>query len=69
VLEARLTVANFVHRRQLVIEWAQCGGAGIVFNACFFEIFDAGSWAQLAAALGVRRHALAPRSTSSARRW
>jgi hypothetical protein len=30
------------------------------FNACCFEIFDAGSWALLAAAL-VRRHALAAR--------
>jgi 4-hydroxybenzoyl-CoA thioesterase len=55
----RLTVANFVHRRHLVIEWAHCDPAGIVFNARFFEIFDAGTWALLETALGVPRHALA----------
>jgi 4-hydroxybenzoyl-CoA thioesterase len=52
-------VANFVHRRQLTIEWAYCDPAGIVFNARFFELFDTGTWALLEAALGVPRHALA----------
>ena len=52
-------MANFVHRRQLVIEWANCDPAGIVFNARFFEIFDAGTWALLEAVLGVPRHELA----------
>ena len=52
-------MANFVHRRQLTIEWAYCDPAGIVFNARFFEIFDGGTWALLEAALGVPRHQLA----------
>jgi 4-hydroxybenzoyl-CoA thioesterase len=52
-------VANFVHRRQLTIEWAYCDPAGIVFNSRFFEIFDGGTWALLEAALGVPRHELA----------
>ncbi|HEY6258043.1 MAG TPA: thioesterase family protein [Xanthobacteraceae bacterium] len=51
-------MANFVHRRQLVIEWGYCDPAGIVFNARFFEIFDAGTWALFEAALGVPRHEL-----------
>jgi 4-hydroxybenzoyl-CoA thioesterase len=52
-------VANFVHRRQLTIEWAYCDPAGIVFNSRFFEIFDGGTWALFEAALGVPRHELA----------
>jgi 4-hydroxybenzoyl-CoA thioesterase len=52
-------MAIFVHRRRLVIEWAHCDPAGIVFNARFFEIFDAGTWALLEAALDVPRHELA----------
>jgi 4-hydroxybenzoyl-CoA thioesterase len=51
-------VANFVHRRQLTIEWAYCDPAGIVFNSRFFEIFDSGTWALLEAALGVPKHEL-----------
>jgi 4-hydroxybenzoyl-CoA thioesterase len=51
-------VANYVHRRQLIIEWAYCDPAGIVFNSRFFEIFDGGTWALLEAALGVPRHEL-----------
>jgi 4-hydroxybenzoyl-CoA thioesterase len=47
-------VANFVHRRQLTIEWAYCDPAGIVFNSRFFEFFDRGTWALFEAALGVR---------------
>ena len=58
-LHPRQTVANFVHRRQLRIEWGYCDPAGIVFNARFFEIFDAGTWALFEAALGVPRHKLA----------
>jgi 4-hydroxybenzoyl-CoA thioesterase len=46
-------VGNFIHRRQLTIEWAHCDPAGIVFNSRFFEIFDAGTWALLEAVLGV----------------
>ncbi len=49
---------DFIHRRQLIIEWAYCDPAGIVFNARFYEIFDAGSWALFEAALGVPRHKL-----------
>jgi 4-hydroxybenzoyl-CoA thioesterase len=52
-------VPNFIHRRQLRIEWGHCDPAGIVFNARFFEMFDAGTWALLEAALGVPRHELA----------
>jgi 4-hydroxybenzoyl-CoA thioesterase len=51
-------VANFVHRRQLTIEWAYCDPAGIVFNSRFFEIFDSATWALLEAALGVPKHEL-----------
>jgi 4-hydroxybenzoyl-CoA thioesterase len=52
-------VGNFVHRRELAIEWAYCDPAGIVFNSRFYEIFDSGTWGLLEAALGVPRHALA----------
>jgi len=58
-LHPRFTVPNFIHRRQLRIEWGYCDPAGIVFNARFFEIFDAGTWALFEAALGVPRHKLA----------
>jgi 4-hydroxybenzoyl-CoA thioesterase len=51
-------VASFVHRRQLMIEWAYCDPAGIVFNSRFFELFDGGTWALLEAVLGVPRHEL-----------
>jgi 4-hydroxybenzoyl-CoA thioesterase len=51
-------VANFIHRRQLTIEWAYCDPAGIVFNSRFFEIFDGGTWALLEAVLGVPKHEL-----------
>jgi 4-hydroxybenzoyl-CoA thioesterase len=51
-------VANFIHRRQLTIEWAYCDPAGIVFNGRFFEIFDGATWALLEAALGVPMHRL-----------
>jgi 4-hydroxybenzoyl-CoA thioesterase len=51
-------VANFVHRRQLTIEWAYCDPAGIVFNSRYFEIFDGCTWALLEAALGMPRHEL-----------
>src|SRR5882757_7100158 len=51
--ETESPVGNFIHRRQLTIEWAHCDPAGIVFNSRFFEIFDAGTWALLEAALGV----------------
>ena len=51
-------MANFVHRRQLTIEWAYCDPAGIVFNSRFFEIFDGATWALFEAALGVPKHEL-----------
>ena len=51
-------MANFVHRRQLTIEWAYCDPAGIVFNSRFFELFDGGTWALFEAALGVPKHEL-----------
>jgi 4-hydroxybenzoyl-CoA thioesterase len=52
-------VANFIHRRQLRIEWAYCDPAGIVFNSRFFEIFDGGTWALFEAVLGVPRQEMA----------
>ena len=47
-------MANFISRRVFTIEWAQCDPAGIVFNARFFEFFDAGTWGLFEAALGVK---------------
>ncbi len=55
-LESR--VPNLINRRQLTIEWGICDPAGIVFNARFFELFDASTWALFEAALGVPRHQL-----------
>jgi len=45
-------------RRQFTIEWGQCDPAGIVFNARFFEMFDASSWLLFEKALGVKPHEL-----------
>ena len=50
---------NFIHRRELSIEWAYCDPAGIVFNSRFFELFDTSAWALFEAALGVPRQELA----------
>jgi len=47
-------VTSFVFRRQMMIEWAHCDPAGIVFNSRFFEFFDTSSWLLFDAALGVR---------------
>jgi 4-hydroxybenzoyl-CoA thioesterase len=49
---------NFIHRRELSIEWAYCDPAGIVFNSRFFELFDTSAWALFEAALGVPKHEL-----------
>jgi len=53
--QRRMTMANFVHRRQIVIEWGHCDPAGIVFNSRFFEFFDWNAWTMFEAALGVPR--------------
>jgi len=50
------SVASFIYRRKLTIEWGQCDPAGIVFNSRFFEIFDASTWQMFEAALGVKPH-------------
>ena len=46
-------MTNFVHRRQLRVEWGHCDPAGIVFNSRFFEFFDWNIWLMFEAALGV----------------
>jgi 4-hydroxybenzoyl-CoA thioesterase len=52
-------VTTFTLRRQLTIEWGHCDPAGIVFNPCFFEMFDASTWLLFEAALGVTPQGLA----------
>lgn len=47
-------MASLLYRRKFTIEWGQCGPAGIVFSARFFEFFDCGTWSLFEAALGVR---------------
>jgi 4-hydroxybenzoyl-CoA thioesterase len=51
-------VASFTFRRPLTVEWGQCDPAGIVFNARFFEMFDANTWLLFEAALSVKAHEL-----------
>ncbi len=48
-------MANFIHRRQVTIEWGHCDPAGIVFNPRFFEYFDWSSWLLFEAALGLKK--------------
>jgi len=52
-------MANLLSRRTFTIEWGHCDPAGIVFNARFFEFFDAGTWSLFEAALGVKPRDLA----------
>jgi 4-hydroxybenzoyl-CoA thioesterase len=52
--EENHAMTNFLSRRQFRIEWGECDPAGIVFNARFFEFFDASTWALFEAALGVK---------------
>jgi len=52
-------MANFLSRRQFVIEWGHCDPAGVVFNSRFFEFFDCGTWALFESALGVKAPDLA----------
>jgi 4-hydroxybenzoyl-CoA thioesterase len=42
----------FVNRRHVTIEWGDCDPAGIVFYPRYFAMFDAGTAALFAAALG-----------------
>jgi 4-hydroxybenzoyl-CoA thioesterase len=51
------TKSNFICRRQFVIEWGHCDPAGIVFNARFFEFFDANTWIMFERALGLKAQA------------
>lgn len=46
-------MTNFVHRRQLRVQWGHCDPAGIVFNSRFFEFFDWSTWLMFEAALSV----------------
>lgn len=48
-------MANFIHRRQLTVEWGHCDPAGIVFNPRFFEYFDWSAWLLFEAALGMKK--------------
>jgi 4-hydroxybenzoyl-CoA thioesterase len=48
------STANYICRRQFLIEWGHCDPAGIVFNARYFEFFDANTWIMFERALGVR---------------
>ncbi len=49
---------DFVHTRQLTVEWGHCDPAGIVFNSRFFEFFDWSTWLLFEAALGVNKREL-----------
>jgi 4-hydroxybenzoyl-CoA thioesterase len=51
-------VASFTYRRTFTIEWGHCDPAGIVFNARFFEFFDANTWMLFETALGVAKSEL-----------
>ena len=51
-------MTDFIFRRQFTIEWGHCDPAGIVFNARFFDFFDASAWLMFGAALGVPAHEL-----------
>jgi 4-hydroxybenzoyl-CoA thioesterase len=51
-------MANFIHRRQMTVEWGQCDPAGIVFNSRFFEFFDVSAWGMFESVLGVPRSGL-----------
>jgi 4-hydroxybenzoyl-CoA thioesterase len=46
--------SNFICRRQFLIEWGHCDPAGIVFNARYFEFFDANTWIMFERALGLK---------------
>jgi 4-hydroxybenzoyl-CoA thioesterase len=48
------STSNYICRRQFLIEWGHCDPAGIVFNARYFEFFDANTWIMFERALGVK---------------
>jgi 4-hydroxybenzoyl-CoA thioesterase len=49
--------SHYICRRQFLIEWGHCDPAGIVFNARYFEFFDANTWIMFERALGVKAFA------------
>jgi 4-hydroxybenzoyl-CoA thioesterase len=51
---------DFVHRWQFTVDWGHCDPAGIVFNARFFEFFDASTWRLFEAAFAMPRAAIFP---------
>jgi 4-hydroxybenzoyl-CoA thioesterase len=51
------SAANFICRRQFLIEWGHCDPAGIVFNARYFEFFDGNTWIMFERALGLKAQA------------
>jgi 4-hydroxybenzoyl-CoA thioesterase len=46
-------MTTFGLRRPLTVTWGDCDLAGIVFNACFFEMFDASAWQLFGTVLGI----------------
>src|SRR5262245_15759704 len=50
------TVAHvYSHTRTVRIQWGDCDPAGIIFNARYFEIFDASTAALFESALGINK--------------
>lgn len=45
----------YSHTRTVRIEWGDCDPAGIIFNARYFEIFDASTAALFESALGINK--------------
>lgn len=56
-IEVPKDVASHVysHTRTVRIEWGDCDPAGIIFNARYFEIFDASTAALFESALGINK--------------
>ncbi len=51
------SIEHYTCRRQFLIEWGHCDPAGIVFNARYFEFFDANTWIMFERALGLKAQA------------
>jgi 4-hydroxybenzoyl-CoA thioesterase len=45
----------YSHTRMVRIQWGDCDPAGIIFNARYFEIFDASTAALFESALGINK--------------
>jgi 4-hydroxybenzoyl-CoA thioesterase len=53
------------NKRVIRIEWGDCDPAGIIFNARYFEIFDASTAALFERALGITKHQMLKRYNSA----